>query len=167
MRSRGFLFACLALLSIGVGGCAWLKTMTKKPRVTLQKVDVTGVDFQAARLRADLEVENRIPAAVKLAKVDWGVLIDGQSLVSGIISEAIEIPPDAKVPVQIPFTLKFEDLYRIAQKYKDQDEAPFRLEGSLSVDTPIGPLALPFHHDGMVPVLKVPLVELAKADVKR
>lgn len=166
MRSRTFLFACLALVSIGAGGCAWLKTMTKKPRVTLEKVDITGVDFQAARLRADLQVENRIPAAVKLAKVDWGVLVDGQSLVSGIISEAIEIPAEAKVPVQIPFTLKFEDLYRIAQKYKDQDEAPFRLEGSLSVDTPIGPLSLPFHHDGKVPVLKVPLVDLAKADVK-
>lgn len=167
MKKRAFLVGgCLAVLSSTAAGCSWLRTFTQKPRVTLQKVDIVGVDFQAARLRADLMLENRVPAAIKLAKVTWGVTIDGSSLASGDIAQALEIPANGKIPVQIPFLLKFEDLYKISQKYKDEDEAPFRLEGSLSVETPIGPIALPFHHEGKVPVLKVPLVELAKADVR-
>ena len=168
IRRRAALLVSFSLVLIagGSSGCAWLRTVTKKPKVALKKVDVTGVDFREARLRADVEVENRIPVPVKLAKVDWGVKIDGKSLVSGDISQAMEIPANGVLPVQIPFTLKFEDLYRISQKYKDQDEAPFRLEGSLSVETPVGPISLPFHHDGKVPVLKIPQIDLAKAEVK-
>lgn len=163
---RSLVFGCLALLSVSGAGCSWLRAMQQKPRLSLKKVDIVGVDFQAARLRAELELENRIPASIKLAKIDWGVKIEGADLVKGAIAQALEIPANGTVPVEIPFTLAFEDLYKIQQKYKDQDEAPFRLEGTLSVDTPIGPIGLPFHHEGLVPVLKVPLVDLAKADVK-
>lgn len=166
MKTRAFLFGGLALLSVSAGGCAWLRSFSQRPRVTLQKVDIVGVDFQAARLRADLELENRVPAAIKLAKVAWGVKIDQATLASGEITQALEIPANGKVPVQIPFTLTFDDLYKISQKYKDADDAPFRLDGTLSVETPVGPIGLPFHHEGTVPVLKVPLVDLAKADVR-
>src|SRR5207253_1347195 len=84
VKTRRFTFGLLALLAVGAGGgCSWLKQMTKKPRVTLQKVDLVGVDFQSAKLRADLELENRVPATVKLAKIDWGVKIEGADLVSG------------------------------------------------------------------------------------
>lgn len=166
MRRRASRLLAFTLVALAVPGCAWLRSLTRKPKVTLKSVDVVGVDFQQARLRADLEVENRVPVPVHLARVDWGVTIDGASLVSGNLAEAMEVPARGTLPVQIPFVLKFQDLYGIAQKYKDQDEAPFRLEGKLAVDTPVGPVTLPFRHDGLAPVLKIPLIDLARADLK-
>lgn len=167
MRLRRLLLATsLAALALPSAGCHWLNARAKKPDVTLQKVDVTDVDFQQATLRADLLVKNNVPVIVKLAKVNWAVKIESDELVKGAIEQALEIPANGVLPVQIPFALKFEDLYRIQQKFKDQDTAPYRFEGSLQVETPVGPVRLPFHHDGTVPVLRVPQVEVAKIDVK-
>lgn len=167
MNARSLALPSLAAVVLAASpGCAWLKGVAKKPNVKLEKIDLLGVDFQQARLRADLAVENRVAVPIRLVKVHWGVKVDGDSLVTGDIDQALEVPANGVTPVQIPFALKFEDLYRISQKYKDQDQAPYRFEGSFSVDTPLGPVTLPFHKDGTIPVLKVPQVELVKAEVK-
>lgn len=165
MRRRALLVFALAAFA-AVPGCAWLKGFAKKPNVKLEKVDLLGVDFQRARLRADLLLENRVAVPIRLVKVNWGVRIDGDSLVTGDLDQSLEVPANGTTKVQVPFALKFEDLYRISQKYKEQDEAPYRFEGTVSVDTPVGPVSLPFKADGKVPVLKVPQVDLAKAEVK-
>ena len=163
MTCRGL---AVAVLLAFTPGCHWLTARAKKPEVVLEKVDLTDVDFQQAKLRADLRVKNKIPVVVKLARVNWKVKIDADELVTGVIENALDIPANGELPVQIPFALKFEDLYRIQQKLKDQDTAPFRFEGTLQVETPVGPVKLPFHHDGTVPVLHIPQVEVAKIEVK-
>ena len=155
-----------AAIALAMPGCSWLKNFAKKPEVKLQKVDIVGIDFQQARLRADLLVSNRVNVPVKIAKVTYGVRIDDSKLASGEIVEAVEVPALGSVPVQVPFALSFEDVYRISEKYKEKDDAPYRLEGTLQVETPVGPVTLPFKHDGLLPVLKVPQIDLAKAEVK-
>jgi hypothetical protein len=92
-------------LAVLLNGCALLKSFSKKPKVTFKKVDIVGVDFQSARLRADLEVENRYKIPVKLARIDWGVTIDGQSLVSGTNPEGLDVPAEGTAMVQVPFAL--------------------------------------------------------------
>ncbi len=164
-RARARLGLVLGLAAL-VSGCALLKSFSNKPKVVFKKVDIVGVDFQSARLRADLEVQNRYKVPVKLARIDWGVTIDGQNLVTGNNPEGLDVPAEGTALVQVPFALKFEDVYRIQQKYKDVDEAPFRLSGTMALDTPVGPVSVPFSHEGRTPVLKIPQVDLAKVDVK-
>lgn len=149
-----------------VPGCGLFGTYTKKPKVTLKGVDVTDVDFTGARLAALIEIENRIPVDLSLAKINWGVTIDGKSLVNGVVSTPTVVPASQVFPVKLPFALKFDDLTRIASRYKDADEAPYRLTGDLEIETPVGPLTVPFKHDGLAPVLKVPQVELTKVQVR-
>jgi LEA14-like dessication related protein len=164
LRARRLLV--LGLVAASVGGCSILRSFSNKPKVTFKKLDIVGVDFQAARLRADLQVENRFKVPVKLARIDWAVKIDDNSVVSGTNPEGLEVPAEGTALVQVPFALKFEDVYRIQQKYKDVDEAPFRLEGTMAIDTPVGPVSVPFSHEGRTPVLKIPQVDLAKVDVR-
>jgi len=102
---------------------------------------------------------------IPVAKLVWAVKIDGNPLANGSIQDATSIPGGGSAPVKVPFDLKFEDLYRIATQYKDQDTAPYHLEGTLALNTPLGPVDVPFSHDGTVPVLKIPQVEVSKVDV--
>ena len=147
-------------------GCGLFKQYTKRPKVTLKKVDITDVDFAGARLAALIEIENRIPVALTLAKINWNVTIDGKALVSGVVTSPSTVPPSQVFPVQLPFALKFDDLARIASQYKDADEAPYKLAGNLEIETPVGPITVPFTHNGRAPVLKIPSVELTKVQVR-
>jgi LEA14-like dessication related protein len=153
-------------LAMAVSGCPLFHTYTQKPKVTLKTVDVKTVDFQGATLAANVQVENRIPVGITVGKVTWNVAIEGNRLLDGVLTTPTVVPPNGTVPVILPFTLKFEDLYRLSQKYKDQDTAPYRLEGTMDIDTPVGPIGVPFSHTGTVPVLKVPEIDLAKVDVR-
>lgn len=163
IAARRILVAMVPLVFVGAG-CAYLKP--KAPDVALRKVDLQSVDFQRAGLQAHLDVTNKLPVPITVGKVNWKVEIDGSHLVGGSIPKQLSVPAEGKAPVQIPFTLKFDDLYRIAGKYKDQDEAPFKLLGDLQIDTPLGPFTVPFTHVGKVPVLKVPAVDLSKVELK-
>lgn len=166
-RTRAALrLASLATFAALSAGCPLLKTYTQKPKLHLQKVDVKDVNFAGATLEALLDVENRIPVGITIGKVSWAVSIEGSHLVGGDLAQGVTIPASAHAPVTIPFQVKFEDLWRISQKYKDQDTAPYRLEGTMDLDTPIGPIQLPFHYDGTVPVLKIPEVDLARVQVR-
>ena len=156
----------VAVLGVGASGCPLLHAYTQKPDVKLQKVDVTNVDFQGANLEALLQVTNKVPVGITIGKISWGVSLEGNKLVAGELTNGLTIDGKATAPVKVPFALKFEDLFKISQKYKDQDTAPYRLEGTMAIDTPIGPVTIPFHHDGTVPVLKIPEVDLARVEVR-
>ena len=158
--------AGIVAIALGTSACPLLHAYTQKPDVKLQKVDVKSVDFQGAQLEALLEVTNKVPVDIMIGKVTWGVTIDKAHLVGGEIANGIAVAGHGTAPVTIPFGLKFEDLFRVSQKYKDQDTAPYRLEGTLDVETPIGPVTIPFHHDGTVPVLKIPEVDLSRVEVR-
>lgn len=158
--------AIASALALSASGCPFLQSHVKPPKVALKGVQMTGIDFQHAMLRADLEVTNQVPVALSVAKIHWGVKIEGNQLATGEISTPITVAGNGVTPVAVPFDLKFEDLYKIQQKYKDEDEAPYHLDGSLEISTPVGPVTVPFAHDGKVPVLKVPVVDLTKVDVR-
>lgn len=158
--------AFLAALLAGASGCPLLHSYTKRPEVKLEKVEITDVNFQGAQLAATLLVHNKIPVGITIGKVTWGVSLEGSKLAGGELIHGIAVEANGTAPVTIPFGLRFEDLYRISQKYKDQDTAPYHLQGTMDLDTPVGPITLPFHHDGTVPVLKIPEVDLARVEVR-
>ena len=147
-------------------GCPLLRTYSQKPRIKLTRVDVVQVVFTGAKLAAELDVENRIPSAITVGRIHWSVSVDGTALAGGDIANGISIAANAHAPVTVPFEVKFADLYKIGDKYKDADVAPYHLEGTMELDTPLGPLSIPFHHDGTVPVLKVPEVDLARVEAR-
>ncbi len=165
MKRLGVMLAIAA----SVSGCAWLTNFAKenKPKVLMKRVSIAGVDFQQARMEAELAVTNQLPVAIQLARIDWKVTIDELQLVTGQITDAMSLPPATAVPVKIPFALKFDEVYRIAEKYRDQDQAPYKLTGTLHIDNPTGqPFQVPFSQAGTFPVLKVPQVELSKVELK-
>jgi len=155
------------LLCVALCGCPALRLSAPQPEVHLKSVDLQQVDFQSAHLLANLEVTNNFPATLPVSRLDWTVKIEGNQLVGGVLPSPPPLAPQVATPVALPFELKFDDLLRIADRYRDQDTAPYRLEGSFSLQTPIGPLTLPFHHDGTIPLLHVPRVELGRVDVKQ
>ena len=69
--------AIASALALSASGCPFLQSHVKPPKVTLKGVQMTGIDFQHAMLRADLEVANQVPVALSVAKIHWGVKIDG------------------------------------------------------------------------------------------
>lgn len=163
--ARRIVVAMVPLVLAGsAAGCSYFKP--KAPDVRLRKVDLQNVDFKKAGLQAHLEVTNKLPLAITVGKVNWKVEIEGNHLVGGAIPKQLTVPGEGTAPVQIPFTLQFEDLYRIAGQYRDKDEAPFKLLGDLQIETPVGPFTVPFTHTGTVPVLRIPAVDLSKVELK-
>jgi LEA14-like dessication related protein len=115
-------------------------------------------------------VKNRYPVEVTIPRIGYGVDVDGNSLIAGKLEKNTKVPSsqasDPTTKVTVPMRFTFQDLYQLSTTYRNKSEAPYRLKGDVTVDTPVGPVELPFQHKGTVPILKPPQIDLPNVEVQ-
>src|SRR4051812_14953016 len=87
-------------------------------------------------------------------------MIGGKQLFAGKPPAAIHIPANAADDVALPASVKFADIAGSIADFLRKEQASYRAEGHIGVDTPIGIAALPFQKEGTVPLPKLPDVSL-------
>lgn len=163
-------FTGLLILLISTPGCALLRKFTRPPKVTMERVRITKVTFDSVDLAAELKIRNRYPVQVPVPKIGYGLDVDGKELLSGALEKAFTLPsgnssnPSKKVVV--PVRMNFNKLYSLSQAYRNRDNAIYKLKGDVNIDTPIGPVAVPFEHKGTFPILKPPQIDMPEVTVR-
>ena len=158
-----FLLLTLILLS----GCAQFSQHadTIKPTAKLTGVRLSDISFDKVDLIFDLAVENKNPVALKLAGMEYNLKVAEQSLISGIIAQEIKIAADSSSAVQLPVTLKFDDLKKLPGEVWGKDNFVYQLDTVFNLKLPIiGNYAIPVSKQGELPVPKIP--KLVIKDVK-
>lgn len=127
--------------------------------------DITGTDvFMLGRALADgrlpLELTVEIGAdnpddnpEARLVGMDWTLFLDGRETITGVLAEAVRMPPGAITPVPVTARLDLleffdgglEDLVNLAISLAGADGEPanVRMEILPTVDTPLGPIRYP------------------------
>jgi LEA14-like dessication related protein len=116
----------------------------------------------------DLEVENKNPIALDLAGLDYDFKVENQSLVSGVTAKAIKLKANGTSPVQLPVTLKFDDLKKLPGEIWDKDRLAYDLQTTFNIILPvIGNYAIPVAKQGELPVPKVPDIKIKDVKIKK
>ena len=152
-----------------LSGCAELTkhAETIKPTARLTGTHLANINFEQADLVFDLAVVNQNPIAINLAGLNYDLKIENQSLISGVTAQGLEIKPASTSTVQLPVTLKFDDLRKLPGDLWQQDRCAYQLDTTIVVDLPIiGNYAIPLSKSGELPVPKMPVIKVKGVKIK-
>lgn len=140
---------------------------TIKPTARLTGTHLANINFEQADLVFDLAVENQNPVAINLAGLNYDLKIENQSLISGVTAQGLEIKPVSTSTVQLPVTLKFDDLRKLPDELWQKDRFVYQLDTKIVVDLPIiGNYAIPLSRSGELPVPKMPVIKVKGVKIK-
>ena len=153
-----------------LSGCAELAkhAETIKPTARLTGTHLANINFEQADLVFDLAVENQNPVAINLAGLNYDLKIENQSLISGVTAQGLEIKPASTSTVQLPVTLKFDDLTKLPGELWQKDRFAYQLDTKIVVDLPIiGNYAIPVTKTGELPIPKLPDIKIKGVQIKK
>ncbi|RKZ68246.1 MAG: hypothetical protein DRQ44_04690 [Gammaproteobacteria bacterium] len=159
----------LLLFTVTLFGCAELAKHadTIKPTAKLTGTRLGNINFEQVDLIFDLAVENKNPVSLNLVGLEYDLKIENQSLVSGTTTQAIKLKASSTSPVQLPITLKFDDLKKLPGELWNKDKIAYQLIAQFNVDLPIiGNYAIPVTKKGELPVPKIPDIKIKDVKVK-
>ncbi len=149
------LFSCQNVLNL------LQQSQIKPPEVSVANTSITGLSFTELTLLFDLNIKNTNNLAIKLQGLDYQLLINDNSFLSGNQNQGIEIAAYADNIVSLPLTLKLVDMYQTVTSLINQDTSAYQLDCGLTFDLPVlGATRIPISKKGSVPLPKIPNVSL-------
>lgn len=159
VRTSTFVMVSLVLYS----GCSTINQLAKmqKPEAKVQNVSIAGLSFDAINLLFDIDVRNPNSLGIKLNNFDYDMQINGNSFLSGVNDNGLEIAANGQKTVQLPLTLKFADLYKTFTGLIGEDSTAYRLNAGFAFDVPVlGSVRVPVNKSGSLPNLKLPKISI-------
>jgi len=132
----------------------------QKPSLAFKDASLSDVTLGGATVNLIFTVTNPNDAALSLAETDYKLSLDGKQVVGGKPAAGIRIPAKGSSDITLPASVKFADLAGSVADFWRKEQANYRAEGHIGVDTPIGIAALPFEKEGTLPLPKLPEVSL-------
>ncbi len=155
--------AAAALLST-LAGCAGLGGVLRqgilKPEVSVLSAAPTSADFEGITVAVDLRVQNPNAIGLRVAGLEWQLDVEGGRVASGDAPGGLTLPANGAATSRVTARVRFADLANLAKLAETKENVAFHVGGRVSVETPIGPIAVPWSHTGGLPVPRLPRVEL-------
>ena len=162
--------ARIILLALLATACANLDKHldTIKPTAELLGARLTNIDFEKVDLVFDVAVTNRNPFSLRMAGLDYELVIAEHSFISGVMAQGLKLNKSSVSKVAVPVTLKFDDLKQLPGELWKGDQFEYHLFTDIHLDLPVvGKYSLPISKKGELPVPKMPTVSLQKVRVDR
>lgn len=157
--------AALAFALIFLAGCAELGQLAasafQKPNLTFRSASLQALDLEGATVGFTFDVENPNAFGLSLARLGYGVEVEGTRIASGDAPGGMKIAPSGRTPVTFPVRVRFQDVPGIvALLGKRQDAVAYKLTGNLGFRTPVGVVDVPMGHSGTLALPKLPAFSL-------
>ena len=163
-------YRLLLLAMVFLASCAEMTKYaeTIKPTAKLTGTRLANIDFNQADLVFDLAIDNQNPVAIDLAGLNYDLKIGNQSLISGVTAKGLRVDPVSTSTVQLPVTLKFDDLKKLPGEIWKKDHFNYQLDTEFIVNLPvIGEYPVPVTKWGELPVPKIPGIRLKNVKIKK
>jgi LEA14-like dessication related protein len=161
--------AALLISSSLVAGCASLQHLAEgafeKPRLHFVEAKVTAVDLEGTTVALHFTLENPNDLSFRVAGATWRLEVEAAEVAEGALPGGVTLPSRATAPFVVSVRLRWADVARLAGQAQRQPQVAYLVDGAIRVETPIGELALPYRHEGHLPVPRLPDVRLARASV--
>jgi LEA14-like dessication related protein len=150
------------LLSVSLAGCS---PLFDKPRVSVRRLDITGVSFTGVDATLVLAVDNPNVLGLDLARLSYRLTVDGHDFIQGAGQHTLHVPPQGSGELQLPISIKFVELGQALASLFTKRQVPFSIATTLGFGTPIGVIDVPLSHSGQMPVPQLPTLTMGPASV--
>jgi LEA14-like dessication related protein len=144
----------LAIALLLLAGCA-LNTLAQmeSPRVDVTGVKLKGTTLAGADVLVQLRVDNPNDVNLVLDGIVYHLRLNGQPLLDGHYDQQIQIAASGRTAVELPITLRFDDLYRVIGTLQNRKDPEYALDADLRFAVPVlGEVTVPVTQTGKVPV---------------
>lgn len=153
-------------LSLSVlSGCAILRELLQvaskafqQPGFSFRNVALTDISLGGLNLDTVWDLSNPNNVGISLASVDYALFIENKQVVAGAPPNGLQLGANSTSQLHFPAGIKFQDIAQVVDVFLTKENATWRAEGGLGVQTPIGVIRLPIAKDGVFEVPKVPEV---------
>lgn len=146
MLSLGFRLNLLGvfLVLFLLPSCSTWKLFLKEPKVHLDSVKVAEAGHSGVTVVFGIRVENPNTSSVTVNKVTYDLALNGKPFTRGEIEKPIAIPAQGETTVEIPMTVRYQDVLGSLMRFLSDGKTPYVLTGSARV----GPFQIPFKKEG-------------------
>lgn len=168
--TRRVAVSCFVLLVLGMAGCGAVQSILdlEKPTARIAGVGIADINLESATLTFEVEVSNPYPVPLPLVNVDYGLASGGTRFLAGQAQLQGAVPARGKKTVSVPATIVYTQLLAALKGVRPGSVLPYKADLGFSVDSKIaGPLRLPLHMEGELPIPTVPQVEVTQINWDR
>jgi LEA14-like dessication related protein len=169
-RPRLALLAALVAAPLLLADCAAVNDLAKAafrpPTLAFKAVSVSALDFDGATLVFDYQLHNPNGFGLTLGGVEYWLQLEGRVVTRGSVQGGLKIPASGDAPVRFTARLPFAEVPRVLDLVAKGGQVAYTVGGQVSVETPLGALALPVEHAGHVDLPRLPAFRLDSATVK-
>lgn len=157
--------AALALVSLSAAGCAGLSELArvafKEPHLTFRSATVESLDLEGATIGVKFDLENPNGFGLDVARVGWGVEVEGTRIATGDMPGGLAIPASGVAPLTLPVRVRYRDVPGIIGLLTSRrDSIAYKVAGTIGVRTPIGIVDLPVSHSDRLALPSLPSFSL-------
>ncbi len=160
-RQLAALLFC-ASLTLSFAGCS---PLFEKPRVSVRRVDITGVSFTGVDATLVFAIDNPNVLGLDLARLSYQLNVDGHQFIQGAGQHTLHVPAQGQGELQLPISIKFLELGQVLSSLFTKRQVPFSIATKLGFGTPIGVIDVPLSHSGQLPVPQLPTLTIGPAAV--
>ncbi len=150
---------CLMVLS----ACATLKEIVKEPEVTFKNVTPQNLSLTEGTFLFNFDVSNPNALGLTLSEVTYDLDINGKNFLKDKLKNGISLPAQGRSTMTIPVTVRYTDLFSSISDALKSDSVAYRIKGDIG----IGPLSVPYKHQGKLEMPKLPDVSIADFSVSK
>ncbi|XP_068655734.1 desiccation-related protein At2g46140-like [Aristolochia californica] len=119
-----------------------------KPDVDLMKVKFTSFSFEETTAMLHLKVDNKNDFDLGLNALEYEMCLAGVSIGGARLSKSANIDKNGYGMIEIPITFKPKDFGSALWDMIRGKRAGYSMMGTIDVDSPFGPMNLPFKREG-------------------
>lgn len=123
--------------------------LPQKPEIALKDVSVKSLSFSGIELDVAIDLENKDVRPLFIAQLDFELWMNESAVARGQIPEALNIAPQESRTIGIPIKLKPSAALAGIIKSLDGKTPDAKIVGSVTFNTALGALTLPFEREIM------------------
>ena len=128
---------CSWLVSCSTLNSDLLSKAVKKPEVSIETIDVSGLSLDSIDLLLTMNVENPNGFALALAGYDYDVKFNGMSLVKGTTNQKFRVAAHQTDLVKVPISVSFDDVKKIYGSMGEGNELSYDANVDVRLDVPV------------------------------
>jgi LEA14-like dessication related protein len=164
---RSSFFTLPLLLFLVCTACRSFTPAMKEPVLSLNALDLSGVNFTGVDLIARVTVENPNAFGIPFPQLDWEFFINAGSFIKGTVKNDNTIKARTAAVVDIPFSLSYQGIYHTFQSLRGSQEADYTLVLNAAFPTAVQGKTYTFKTGGVLPLPRMPLISAPAFSIAR
>lgn len=146
-------------LTAALTACAYIPT-SAKPEITSVRPRIQGLSMEGIDLLLDLDVRNPYPVPIRTPRFRYNLAVEETPLFSAKEVATSDLPARKVGTATLPVRLRYADLWNVATGLRSANQASYKLDGAFLLDAAGRNFELPFVHDGILPIFRIPKIDV-------